>query len=849
MKLKNRLFLALLMVSIIPFTVISIISLLNSTDALSNQAFEKLEGIRDIKKSQITNFFSERKADLNILIETVAILKQGADNTLLSNQESKKHIIEDYFRKCLSDIRVLSGSALTAKAIDSFNLAYKDDAGFDNEIYDFYDSQTYGKAFKQIKNEYGYYDLMLITQAGKVVYSVKKESELGQNINSSSFKNSALKEVFTQGLDRLYVHDFIPWEPSENRFIAFIAAPVYQFNIFKGVVVLKIDKSRINTIVQEREGMGDSGESYVVGKWDDKTKYRSDRIVGKGKIGENISSYEIELAIAGEAASSVKIRENGKMEFVRYQHLSIFGLKWALITALAIEEVIAPRIIGEQEDYFAKYTNKNGYPDLLLIHPQGHIFYSTAHGPELDTNILEGKYSSSGLSKLVKKVIETRVFEFADIEPYEPAGNIPSAFIAQPVIDDDKIELIVALRLPVERINSLMQRRSGMGKSGETYLVGMDKLMRSDSNSDPENHSVTASFSNPEKGSVNTSSALAVIKNKTGRKIITNYNKQKVLSAYTPLEIWDISWGLIAETGIDEALVPVKTLKLITGITAIITLALIIFANVWLTGYIIKSLNRAVKGLAQISHDVSNAADEIAINSQLQSQNSSQQAAAAQETSAALEQMNAMSQEASSLTFGVHELMFKNISKSGQSLKRIVDLTKEMSLIEADSSQMTRIIQSIDEIAFQTNLLALNAAIEAARAGETGSGFAVVANEVRNLAKRSTESANDTQVLLDTTISRVSRAANSIREISNDFEIIIESATSMGEKTDSITHAAGEMSKGINQVTQAAREIEMSSQQVAAGSEEAAASSEHLVTMAKQMTGYINELSILIKGR
>ncbi|QTA82792.1 Methyl-accepting chemotaxis protein, double CACHE domain-containing [Desulfonema limicola] len=722
------------------------------------------------------------------------------------------------------------------------------DGSLDKEIYDFYDTQSFGTTFLQTKNENHYYDLMLISSTGKVVYSVRQESELAQDVTAGSLKNTVLEKVFNQSLDGLYIHDFAPWQPSGGRHIAFIAAPVYQFKTIKGVIVLKIDKSAINEIVHQTEDIGVSGEAYVVGKWDEKTEYRSDLIHGKEKIGDPAGSYEIELALAGEASSAVKVDDNGKMKFIRYQYLNIFGLKWALVTSLAIEEIIAPRIIGQQDDYFTKYVKKNKYPDLLLIHPQGHIFYSTAHGPEYDTNILDGQYSSSGLGRLVQKVIKTKSFVFADIEPYEPAGGIPSAFIAQPVMDDEKIELIVALRLPVEKINSVMQRRSGMGETGETYLIGTDKLMRSDSNSDSENYSVTASFKNPEKGSVNTSSALAVKENQTGRKIITNYNNQKVLSAYTPLEIWDISWGLIAETGIDEALASVKTLKIITGFTAVITLAFIFSATLLLTGYIIKPVTRTVKGLAQISHDVSNAADEIAINSQMQSQNASQQAAAAQETSAALEQMNAMTQESSSLTIGAHELMYENISKSGQSLKRIVELTKEMSLIEADSGQMSRIIKSIDEIAFQTNLLALNAAIEAARAGETGAGFAVVADEVRNLAMKSTESANNTQEMLANTISRVSRAANAIREISNDFETIIESATIMGEKTESITQASKEMAKGIIQVTQAAREIEMSSQQVAAGSEEAAASSEHLVTMAKQMTGFVNDLSILIKG-
>ncbi len=260
-------------------------------------------------------------------------------------------------------------------------------------------------------------------------------------------------------------------------------------------------------------------------------------------------------------------------------------------------------------------------------------------------------------------------------------------------------------------------------------------------------------------------------------------------------------------------------------------------------------INQVIEDLDLGVEQIASTAAQVSQSSQSLAQGSSEQAASLQETVSALEEMAATSKETTELTRGAGQLMNENIEKSAQSLKSLIDLTRKMAQIEADSGRIGQIIKTIDEIAFQTNLLALNAAVEAARAGEAGAGFAVVADEVRNLAIRATEAAKNTQELLDATIKRVSESADAIKEVNSDFEGIIESATVMGEKTAAITTASSEHSRGIEQVSTAAGRIEQITQQNAATSEESASAAEELSAQAETMQGVVRDLVGLIEGR
>ncbi len=849
MKLGSKLLVTYLAVGLIPFVFLGIISLEKTDNVLSKHSYDHLESLRDIKKAQIKKFFDERKTDIDVLMETTTVLRQAAFDKLEIAQQNKKAQVEEYFRNCFRDVEALGKYSDVANALRKFSNAFDGEKMTGGDLYKLYETLPIGTSLAEFKERYGYDNLYLITTQGDIVYSIIKESDEGQNLLTGPLKDSPLGRCFQKGLKQTSVSDFEPYASSRDQYLAFIAAPVIQYEKLIGVIALRLNTKTLSNIVQRREGMGKSGKTCLAGKFADITAFRTDASDGNNtdiKAGQETSEPYIEKALSGVSGKGIFNDAKGNLAIVSYAPLNIRELNWAIISTINFEEAIAPSLEGADEDYFARFIKKCGYSDLYLISPDGSVFYTVARKPDYGTNILTGKYSGTKFGKLVSNVLKTEDFGFADIELYSPFNNDPAAFMAQPVIQDDQVQLIVGLQIPINFINGVMQESSGMGKSGETYLVGSDKLMRSDSQLDRKTHSVKTSFSGKIK--VDTEASQQAISGITGKKEIIEYNGRRVLSAYTPVNIWDTVWVLIAKIDKDEAFDAISGLEIIIGVVAVIVVAVIIVLALVISRSIAKPINSVVKGLTEGAERLALIAGEISGSSMSLSESAGTLAVSVEETSSSLEQMTAMIMKTSELTTGAEKLMNENIKKSGHSLRALVGLTQEMDRIETDSSQMGHIIENIDAIAFQTNMLALNAAIEAARAGETGAGFAVVADEVRNLAVKVTEAAKNTQSLLDNTIHRISEAAHSIKYVNSDFEGIIETATVMGEKTNPITTASKEQVGRIEQIRSAATEIENIIQDLAVRSEESSAASGELSVRADQMKEFVEELVTMVRG-
>jgi len=195
-----------------------------------------------------------------------------------------------------------------------------------------------------------------------------------------------------------------------------------------------------------------------------------------------------------------------------------------------------------------------------------------------------------------------------------------------------------------------------------------------------------------------------------------------------------------------------------------------------------------------------------------------------------------------------NDLMNKTRQVVGEANGSMANLTASMQEISRASEETSKIIKTIDEIAFQTNLLALNAAVEAARAGEAGAGFAVVADEVRNLAMRAAEAAKNTANLIEGTVKKVKEGSEVVQRTNAEFAEVQTSSGKMGELIGEISAASGEQAQGITQISKAVTEMENVVQRNSANAEESAASSEEMSSQAEQMKQFVAELVTLIGG-
>ncbi|WP_240739617.1 methyl-accepting chemotaxis protein [Marinitoga lauensis] len=438
------------------------------------------------------------------------------------------------------------------------------------------------------------------------------------------------------------------------------------------------------------------------------------------------------------------------------------------------------------------------YYDVFYITSDGYVLYSTRKNKEFGTNIETGEYKNTSLGDLYKtlKNSNDNKVHFSDIK-YYTAGDEEHGFFAGKCIvyNDEKIGYLIVY-IKNEAFDKVLQDKNGMGKTGITYVVGRDKIMRSNL---PDQETIL-------KQKVETDYVDKALNGKTGWEISTNFKGEKVLAAYAPFKFEEINWAFVSEVSVKEALEASLRIRNILMVTTTIILIIAIIISLFFSKKISKplmelskkvdkfatgdftvkfeskgkdetaiianslknmanNLSETVKWLLEAGKKIENSSEilttvsektmsaneDVLEKARVIEDNAENAAATTEELTSGVSEVSTAAQNVSANAVEIAQEVNETTQLTEEGEKSITEITKiidqaveksketekTVEVLAEKAKNIGEIVETITNITEQTNLLALNAAIEAARAGEAGKGFAVVADEIRKLAEES----------------------------------------------------------------------------------------------------------------
>lgn len=387
MNLGVKLLTSFLLVGILPLVALGLMCLQSSSSALTTMAFNQLESVREIKKKAVESYLQNINnqiitfAENHMVIDGMQKFKESfqtyRDETNLAGEnlvslknellayyaqdftdEFKKHNsgsdprAEVFFRQLDNDSLALQHAFIRANTHPLGSKHLLDRADNDSKY-----NQIHGEIHPVMRNyleKFGYYDIFLVdSETGDIVYSVFKELDFSTSLKDGPFSSTNFGEAFRRANQaakgEVIMVDYAPYSPSYNAPAGFVASPIYSGEQIIGVAIFQFPINRLNEIMEQRDGLGASGESYLIGA-DHLMRSTSHldpthRTVGNSFNNPATGRVETDAAKAalhGKTGSQPGINYLGTAVLSSYTPLSLAGLQWALITEISAAEALAP---------------------------------------------------------------------------------------------------------------------------------------------------------------------------------------------------------------------------------------------------------------------------------------------------------------------------------------------------------------------------------------------------------------------------------------------------------------------------------------------------------------------------
>jgi methyl-accepting chemotaxis protein len=519
--------------------------------------------------------------------------------------------------------------------------------------------------------------------------------------------------------------------------------------------------------------------------------------------------------------------------------------------------------------FFRSVCERYGVADVFLVDAaSGKVVYNVSKEADLGAPLREGPLAASPLGMAVQQALTAGrrgAVAFGQFRRYLPSCNEPASFLAAPVYDGRTLVGAVACQVPLDKASAIIGETTGMGRTGETYAIGSDRLFRSESRFTSELGAKTTVI-NPDFKVDTPAVREAIDEGRSGTAEQRDYRGVASLAAWRPVTVHrdaadgrgDVRWALISEIDSAEVFAPIARIMRL-GLTVFgLTSAAVLAVSTLIARRLTREAERQrrlVGGIVDNTHALASASEELTSVSQQMSAAAEQTTAQANLVSAAAEQVSGNARTVSgsveNLVASIHDIA-RNAQDAATTARRAVDMASAtsatMDALGRSSTEIGAVVKVITSIAEQTNLLALNATIEAARAGDAGKGFAVVANEVKELARETARATEEIGGRIQGMQTDTQRAVGAIAEIGGVIQRIDalqtkiaaaveeQSATTgdIGRNIAEATTGSGEIAENILQVAQAA-------QNTAEGAANTQVASQELSRMAQALRTLVDE--------
>jgi methyl-accepting chemotaxis protein len=724
--------------------------------------------------------------------QAASALGAAAESKLGAMAENRKAALETYLAAIRDDLTVTAAGKTIREALTEFQAGFEAEktqaggaeaalkqlyidknpnpAGEKIKLEDAGDGSAYSQThriyhpwLRKLVETSGYYDLFLIAPNGDVVYTAFKEQDFASNLATGQWKDTDLGAVFRAARDNAkegYVafSDLAPYAPSNGVPAGFIATPVLDGGQLVGVLAYQMPIGAIDKLMQDATGLGESGESYLVGKdllMRSDSRFEKDPTILKAKVDTEAAHH----VLNGETGSMISIDRHGMAVEVAYQPVEFEGVTWGVIAEIDSAEALAA------VSSMRNYSLMGGAAVLAVITLLGFLLARSITRPIASATGAMEKLAD-GNDEIEIEGEERRDEIGAMWQAMRKLRNtVSKAFELGQMIEEVPINLMQCD--PKEFKVTFMNRstRETLKKLENLLPCKVEQIL---------GQSIDIFHKNPEHQ----------------RRILRD---PKNLPYTAKIKLGEESLSLNVAAIMDRKggyMGPVLTWNVVT---AQVNMANRVKDVVGIVASAATEMEASAESLSATAEETNRQSTAVAAASEQAATNVQTVASAAEELSASIREITSQMTTSARIA----QQAVEQVDRTNTTVKGLAEAAEKIG----------EVVNLISDIASQTNLLALNATIEAARAGEAGKGFAVVASEVKNLANQTAKATEEIGQQIAAMQTATGDSVQAIRGIGETIKQISEVTTAVASAVEEQGAATQEISRNVQQASAGTQEV------------------------------------------